>query len=230
MDDMWQFSTSSTNQWWAWMSGTPTPPQSTGAITPVYGTLGVASASNVVGSRTSAVTWTDAAGKFWLFAGSGAATNYLRLTDLWRFDPTTNLWTWMGGATVGGTSDAYGTLGIPSATNIPSGRNGSAAWSDGAGNLWFFGGYRYPVVAGSVGDLGIVGDFWRYNIATGLWTWVGGSTASYASATYGTLGTPAPQNSPGARQDSAFWVDRNGNFWLFGGITASGVLNDLWRF
>ncbi len=36
-----------------------------------YGTLGVASTSNVPGSRSNSVSWTGSTGNFWLFGGSG---------------------------------------------------------------------------------------------------------------------------------------------------------------
>src|SRR4051794_4639039 len=51
---------------WTWMAGPNTP---LGA--PNYGSPGVANPSNVPGSRLEAATWTDAAGKMWLFGGFG---------------------------------------------------------------------------------------------------------------------------------------------------------------
>ena len=60
---------------------------------------------------------------------------------------------------------------------------------------------------------------------------------------YGTKGTPSPANVPGGRNSSAYWTDRNGNFWLFGGdglaanlgysvyVSANeALLNDLWMY
>ena len=47
------------------------------------------------------------------------------------------------------------------------------------------------------------------------------------------MGTPAPGNVPGARESAAAWVDKDGNFWLFGGaggaVGSEGSLNDLWE-
>ncbi len=37
----------------------------------VYGTQGIAAASNVPGGRENAVSWTDSKGNFWLFGGYG---------------------------------------------------------------------------------------------------------------------------------------------------------------
>jgi hypothetical protein len=55
---------------------------------------------------------------------------------------------------------------------------------------------------------------------------------------FGTLGTPAAGNIPGATLSASSWTDGSGNFWLFGGIgnTVSGNnyiggdLNVLWEF
>jgi N-acetylneuraminic acid mutarotase len=74
---------------------------------------------------------------------------------------------------------------------------------------------------------------------TNAWAWIGGSntlgTNGGQSGIYGTLGTPAVGNTPGARNGAANWTDSSGNFWLFGGYgydanDALGYLNDLWEF
>ncbi len=71
--------------------------------------------------------------------------------------------------------------------------------------------------------------------ATGEWAWMGGSSSTYQHGVYGTLGTPAAGNNPGARFGAASWTDHSGNFWLFGGEGYDanpwyGELNDLWEF
>jgi N-acetylneuraminic acid mutarotase len=68
-----------------------------------------------------------------------------------------------------------------------------------------------------------------------LWTWTGGPNVVNASGTYGTLGSAAAANVPGARDSAATWTDSAGNFWLFGGegsdsIGTVGYLNDLWEY
>jgi N-acetylneuraminic acid mutarotase len=52
---------------------------------------------------------------------------------------------------------------------------------------------------------------------------------------YGTLGTPAVGNTPGARYGASSWTDIHGNLWLFGGYGFNALgkdvgLNDLWEF
>ena len=84
-------------------------------------------------------------------------------------------------------------------------------------------------------------DLWKYNIATGVWTWVAGSSTEGASSVYGTEGVTASGNVPSGRLGTSGWVDASGNFWMFGGsgsdstaTTTSndggGALNELWMF
>jgi hypothetical protein len=52
---------------------------------------------------------------------------------------------------------------------------------------------------------------------------------------YGTEGTGAAGNVPGARAGAASWIDGTGNLWLFGGQgsvspLAGAELNDLWEY
>ena len=75
-------------------------------------------------------------------------------------------------------------------------------------------------------------------LAAGEWTWVSGSSTVPSQfgaqpGVYGTLGTPAPGNTPGGREYALNWTDNNGNLWLFGGLLFSAqenYLNDLWKF
>jgi hypothetical protein len=58
-------------------------------------------------------------------------------------------------------------------------------------------------------------DLWKYS--AGEWTWMGGANVGNQPGTYGTKGTPAPDNVPGARTAAVTWTDATGNLWLFGG-------------
>jgi hypothetical protein len=67
---------------------------------------------------------------------------------------------------------------------------GSVGWTDSSGNLWLFGGWDY----GSTNTFVILNDFWRFDLTSKGWTWMGGSrTVPSASDTCqpgvcGTLG------------------------------------------
>ena len=161
LNDLWVFNP--TSKEWTWMSGSSTL-GSHGGQPGVYGTLGVAAASNVPGGRDASVSWIDSSGNLWLFGGYGDDSTGTRgnLNDLWEFNPATKEWTWMSGSSTlganGGQSGAYGTLGTPNTSNVPGGREGSAGWTDSSGNLWLFGGCGDD----STGTFGNLNDLWRY--------------------------------------------------------------------
>jgi len=203
---------------WTWTTGASTP-----GTLPVYGTLGLPSAANTPGSRVGAYTWTDAAGNLWLFGGQGRASGslYDAFSDLWKYAPATNQWTWVSGAQGSGASGVYGTKGHAAPTNDPGAREFGYAWTDAGGNFWLFGGLGYD----AVGTEGYLNDLWVYSPTTGLWTWVSGSTTWGAGSVYGTKGTAAASNIPGARENGVSWIDAQGNLWLFGGEGFTGIAN-----
>jgi N-acetylneuraminic acid mutarotase len=244
LNDVWKFNPKlGINGEWTWMGGSNSTANSQSGV---YGTLGTADPTNVPGGRYSAVSWSDASGDLWLFGGEGYDLTGASgaLNDLWKFDTklgTNGEWTWMGGSSTvgsnGGQSGVYGTLGTADPKNVPGGRGYAVSWSDASGNLWLFGGYGFD----SAGTTGYSNDLWKFNLALGEWTWMGGSSTigsstATRSGVYGTQGTPAPTNIPGGRGYAVSWSDASGNLWLFGGYgydstgKSWGYLNDLWKF
>jgi N-acetylneuraminic acid mutarotase len=239
---------------WAWMGGNNTVPPYSGQPG-VYGTLGTASPSNVPGGRQQSLNWIDASGNAWLFGGYGYDSTGVgfggQLNDIWKFDPKLGAngeWTWMGGSNItpasttfgaAGQPGVYGTQGTASPANVPGGREQMAHWIDASGNIWVFGGEGIDA-NGLTGELN---DVWKFDPklgANGEWTWMGGYNQVQPNfggqpGTYGTLGTPTSANIPGGRYGSVSWIDKSGNFWLFGGngIDSTGTLgdlNDLWEY
>jgi N-acetylneuraminic acid mutarotase len=204
---------------WTWAGGTTA---SGGSGT--FGTEGTASASNLPPARQNSATWIDSSGNLWLFGGAtvGSYGN-----DLWEYSPSSGEWTWVSGSSSANATGVYGTEGTAAAGNVPGARERSASWIDSSGNFWLFGGLGYAA-SGGVASLN---DLWKYTPSSGEWTWVSGSNSTNASGVYGTKGTAAAGNVPGARSGPAgFWIDSSGNFWLFGGFGVSGILSDLWKF
>lgn len=204
----------------------------------VYGTKGVAAAANAPGSRGGPAAWKDASGKFWMFGGNGytSATNTLeRLSDLWKYDPVTNEWTWIMGSDIAGAANNlgnYGTRGVEAATSMPGGRSQpSATWKDAQGNFFFFGGYGYATST----TQGVLNDIWKFNPVNNRWTWLKGQNIITSNAVIGTQGTPDPNNTPGTRAQIGQWVDNDGNIWIFAGSgrgstgTTVNYLSDVWR-
>jgi N-acetylneuraminic acid mutarotase len=225
LNDLWMWNVS-TKQWtWVGGDGTVTPPKYVNAG--VYGTQGVATATNLPGGRVAAEHWVDATGKVWMYGGQGGDANATvgELNDLWRYDPATQQWTWISGqttipGTLGANAAVYGTLGVASAANTPGGRDGATTWIDTAGNLWLFGGET---------ESALYNDLWMYSPTAGAWTWEGGSQTGGSAGVSGLPGIASATATPSARVGGFGWVDRQHNFWLFGGKNSSAY-NDLWEY
>lgn len=229
LNDLWKYSGGE----WTWISGSKVF-NAFGR----YGTLGTASTHNVPGARSDSIAWIDGSGNLWLFGGQGNDSNGAlcrqsggalpcNLNDLWKFNA--GQWTWMGGANVIAQPGIYGTLGKPSPNNIPGARASAVSWHDSAGNFWLLGGFGFDSKS-AYGDLN---DLWRFS--EGEWTWMSGSSTADQKGRYGTKGTGAANNVPGARDSAAGWIDTSGNLWLFGGgdylsIAGGGKFNDLWKY
>jgi hypothetical protein len=232
LNDLWRYSGGQ----WAWMSGSNRVSQ-----VGTYGTLGVAAPGNTPGARNNPVSWVDRSGNLWLFGGQGfdsdnslcvqyAGALPCDLNDLWKY--SAGEWTWMGGSNVVMQPGTYGTQGAASSNNIPGARECAVGSIDVAGNFWLIGGFGYDSTAGASRNYGGLNDLWKYS--GGQWTWVSGSNHAGQLGIYGTQGTAASGNVPGAREASLSWIDGSGNLWFFGGgAYISNIyvkFNDLWMF
>ena len=223
LNTLWKFEPSKSQ--WTWVKGDSTVDQ-----VGEYGPAGHAADRNNPGARYGSQTWKDSTGNLWLFGGYGFDANGQGLlSDLWKFDPTTNKWTWVSGDKVIDQTGHYGTQGIPTGTNLPGGRYSGHTWTDLSGNLWLMGGYGLDEA-----DNGILDDLWKYNPATNEWTWVKGDKTINQFAHYGTKNIHSALNKPGGRYMGISWTDMYGDLWIFGGFgfndQSAGYLNDLWKF
>lgn len=176
--------------------------------------------------RTDAVTWADPKGTLWLFGGSGLNEGYGWgiFQDMWKYDPATNKW-----ELVKGKRNAF-KVDEKQDTELPAPRKDAASWVDNNGNLWMFGGRQ-------LGDQQHLDDMWMFERSKGSWSKVSGKQQFNQSASWGQQKTSDGNNTPGSRSDCTSWTDKNGNLWLFGGLTAdpdniglSNYYNDLWVF
>ena len=223
-NDLWRFSGNE----WTWMNGSDITDQAG-----IYGVQGVPSPTDAPGARYGAASWRDASGNLWLFGGMGydSAGNVGALNDLWK--SSGGQWTWVGGSNVVNQPGAYGMLGAASPGNFPGARSNAVSATDASGNFWLFGGVGCDSTPNCGGALN---DLWEYS--SGQWTWLSGATISYPAqpGVFGTEGTPAPGNHPGARYSATGWMGASGNLWIFGGIGYNtyylnlAELNDFWKY
>ncbi len=139
LNDLWMFDPGTKE--WTWETGHPTEMPSGLEYPGVYGTLGVASATNTPGARWQNTSWSSADGNLWLWGGYGMALQSEGyLNDLWMFSPRTLEWTWQGGSDLPNANASYGTLGEASSLNDPGGLAFTTSWIDEGGNIWQFSG------------------------------------------------------------------------------------------
>lgn len=112
---------------------------------PVWGTQGVETASNSPGYRALVSgAWDNnnsASGHyFWLFSGE-VSGEYEYPADLWRWNPTNNLWTWMAGAANGFCQQSVvGPRYSGSSSYYPGGRAYHRLAPGSGTTIWVFGG------------------------------------------------------------------------------------------
>lgn len=216
-NDLWQYNISTNN--WTWMRGADTL-NSIGS----YGAPGVPDPANEPGPRIRSATWTDGDGNLWMHGGLLVSSG--RYSDLWKYDVSTNEWTWIHGADVLDMTGSYGTMGTAAPDNAPGARHAAVYWKDQEGNFWMYGGFGFGVDPGTSGWLA---DLWKYDLSSGEWTWVNGIDTINAPVIYGEIGVPSPDAQPGGRGSSVGWTGPDGDLWLFGGI-GTGRRNDLWKY
>src|SRR5574340_1120869 len=85
-------------------------------------------------------------------------------------------WTWMHGSNVSGSPGNFGTIGVAAPTNDPPALYEAGEWTDQQGNFWLFGGL----------DNGHNehGALWKYDYASGMWTWMKGPSAALNAGVY----------------------------------------------
>ena len=160
LNDLWYYEVSTGK--WTWVNGSNNL-DSPGGYS--------AGSTSTPGARSASSGWTTADGKLWLCGGLiGSTANLVtygpQMNDIWTYDPSANQWSYQSGSQTGGTIGLYGTIGVKSPSNHPSGR-----WTMGTittlnGDQWFFGG-------GGLDGFGIYGrhsDLWNYGITMPLGT------------------------------------------------------------
>ena len=190
---------------WTWMTG------SNIASGPVFGVQGVPANGNSPGNSYEARSWVDQQGNFWMYGGLDLF-NFLNYNDLWRYNPTTNQWTWMKGNGLVSQTAVLGVQGVGAPANNPGAcyLGNSASWVDQAGNLWLL----------EANESFFQCILWKYTIGTNQWTWVHGNIP----ANYGTQGVSSPLNNPQSfYEDPISWIDGDGDLWFFDGYNG-GVM------
>ncbi len=221
--DLWRY-TIATNEW-TWMKGPQGPTNNLG----FYGTQGIPGPAVHPSARCeTTANWVDANNCLWIFGGETFGGCY---NDMWRYNISTNQWTWMHGPNTYGGAGTWGTKGVPNINNIPSGRMVYARWKDHLGNFWLFGG-----MDGDSLSPALYNDMWRFNPNTLMWTWMSGTNnINDPGFCFGPCIT-STFNRPSGRFENRACTQRGCNsehFEFFGGggdLGATSNMDDLWDY
>ena len=150
------------------------------------------------------------------------------------YNITSSLWTWISGNNTVNANGFYGTKGVPSVNNYPSG--GATLGFDPVQNCIYLhntGGTLSSTSFMSTSNwflIGTLNDLWMYNISSTEWTWVSSGDALDVYTVYGTKGIPSANSYPGSRwMPSIVYVHTINCIYVFGGhgyarTTTNGVL------
>ena len=130
----------------------------------------------------------------------------------------------MSGTSNNNVSANYGVKGVEDSLNEPGGRYSFTRYIDGQDNLYLYG------TSVTNPNATLTTDAWKYNMSTGLWTWVAGTPSPSQFGNYIAV-CDTSGNMPLARSGNrASWGDSCGCFFM-GGLVTSGITffyNDLW--
>lgn len=134
LNDLWKYDPVTNT--WTWVSGSAVINNSG-----TYISKGISSTNRIPRSRFSGTSWMDTDGNLWLFSGITAAWQNTYVNDIWKYNITTNEWTWVKGDSVSNVQPVYNTLNVPSLANEVGSRGVQTSWREkNNNNFWIFGG------------------------------------------------------------------------------------------
>lgn len=153
--------------------------------------------------------WFDDNNNFWMYGGAiDNSTSTYSYNDLWKYNTTTNEWTFISGnknttyckdCPNGVYPTTSGTSGVQ---YFPRARSDYAYWKDNSGNIWIYGGYAESHGADEFGDL------WKFNPINSEWTLISGGDI---------LNPPKTATNPGSRNAPYCWVGNDDKLYMSGG-------------
>lgn len=213
-NDLWKYSPSTAE--WTWVSGNNFQ-NSPG----VYGEKQISSPDNIIGARRYMDGRKDPDGNVWIFGGQGydAEAQFGYLSDLWKYTPATNEWTWISGSKFRNPAANFGTKGVASESNSPPARYGHSMWIDESGNIWIYGGLGNIEAGDNNGNVvaGELNDLWTFDTKTNQWTWVGGENSLDYAGDFIVKGAFSELNALPARQRALTFAHNDKTLRFFGG-------------
>jgi hypothetical protein len=142
MSDVWKYDIR--NRMWTWIGGHNT----TSTLT-TYGTFGVESPLNRLGFRHSSQYFFHSPSSSLVVIGGQSPSI---LGDIWRFNFTSEQWTWVDGSIAWNFWSKPGTKNVEAASNVMGSRYGGFAFVDPENmKIYVYGGYGYATLSSGVG-------------------------------------------------------------------------------
>lgn len=123
---------------------------------------------------------------------------------------SSNWFTWLAGSNTRNQLGTYGTKGVEASSNSPGARGSfTLVFHPRTNSIYIYGGTGYDnasqgprLTCHSQTDrlyyfLGPLGDLWRYNITSGMWTWLTGASTVNQHAVFNTINVESPSTTPG---------------------------------
>ena len=185
---------------WTWLSGSNLPTQPG-----TYGLMGLASPSNTPGGRWLYGIHLDEERRLiYLLAGEGVSTTGTTLlNDLWQFNLTNDIWTWLAGSnnSVQNPRANYGTKGVSTSVTIFGGRkNFGSVFVASQNSIYVIAGYGRDAST-AYGELN---DMWKIDLSAIRFTWMNGSSYRDMRAKIGPLKQFSSTSWPSTRQGILF--------------------------
>ncbi|HUQ67308.1 MAG TPA: kelch repeat-containing protein [Flavitalea sp.] len=216
LNDLWRYSPATEE--WTWMKG-----EKSNHPDAHYGRKGDFTNGNTPGGRQAVAVWKDHDGNFWLYGGENSTALYC---DLWVYKVENNQWAWMSGTDISNELPVFENINVPTRTGHPGSRTLATGWVDPAGDLWLFGGKGY---GGNTGARSL-NNLWKYSISDNDWTLIKGEITEDPVVVFGNKGVADNNNKPGGTNNASAWTADDGIFWLSGGRSDEGYLNQVWTF
>ncbi|MCP9745768.1 kelch repeat-containing protein [Lacihabitans sp. CS3-21] len=186
---------------------------------------------NQILPRTASINWKDTDGNIYIFGGKGIdeTKNEGLFSDIWQYTPKSKKWVSVNGQKESKKFKQNDEKSLTTTTTSPLARQDAATWVGKDNCLYLFGGNTSTQSEN-------LGDFWKFDNKTKTWTLISNSTEFNKKSVSSGKNKSNKINTPAGRANATTWVDKNGDFWLFGGLTydktlaTNGYLNDLWKY
>lgn len=216
-NDLWKFNV--TTKVWSCESGTPNAGRSISSPSGSYpSSVGMSSTSYLPRARADYGYWKDNSDNFWFYGGytgeahaGGVQSN----CDMWKYTPSTHVWTLMSGSLA---------TSVPQTPTDPGTLVEPLCWIGNDGFPWMYNGNTQTT--------------WKFNTTTNAWQAVDYRTTSVLTSPVSAgLGVETPSNLPGSFVTTLNHIKTTSHVYYFNGFGKGlnsecgwGLTSSLWRY